>query len=235
VITGVPTGAYLMRFGAGFDFYAPVFYRSASDFDTASSVAIQQSESVVDVDQTMVGSYAPNFIDVQASSKFATEISWVAAAGVAFGYADGGFGPVRPVARDAMAAFLYRLAGSPAFTPPAVSPFIDVPTSNQFYREITWLASAHISAGYPDGSFRPLVPVSRDAMAAFLYRYAGSPSFTPPATADFSDVPTSSQFFREVSWMASEGVSTGYPDGTFRPLGEVHRDAMAAFLFRVER
>jgi hypothetical protein len=234
-ITGVPAGTYLMRFAAVADFYAPVFYRSAHDIDAATPVVVHDGEAVAGVDQTVVSSYVPSFTDVPPSSQFASEIGWVASGGVAFGYADGGFGPLRPVARDAMAAFLYRLAGSPAFTPPTVSPFRDVATSNQFFTEIAWLASEGISTGYPDGTFRPLDPVSRETMAAFLYRYSGSPSFTAPPAADFSDVPESSQFFREVSWLASTGVATGYPDGSFRPVDAVHRDAMAAFLFRVER
>jgi hypothetical protein len=78
------------------------------------------------------------------------------------------------VKRDAMAAFLYRLMRKPAFTPPATSPFVDVSTSNQFYKEITWLASMKISSGWDEGngkaSYRPLNSVNRDAMAAFMYR-----------------------------------------------------------------
>ena len=73
-----------------------------------------------------------------------------------------------------MAAFLYRLAGKPNYTPPAVSPFADVSTTQQFYREMAWLADEWISTGWVDGNgvrtYRPLQPINRDAMAAFLYR-----------------------------------------------------------------
>jgi hypothetical protein len=72
-----------------------------------------------------------------------------------------------------MAAFLYRFAGKPAFTPPAVSPFSDVTPSTPFYKEITWLASTGITGGFSDGTFRPLGTVKRDAMAAFLFRFDG--------------------------------------------------------------
>src|SRR5690606_5582442 len=123
------------------------------------------------------------------------------------------FRPRAPVARDAMAAFLYRLAGRPAFTPPARSPFRDVPVTSAFYLEIAWLAEAGISTGYPDGTFRPLVPVARDAMAAFLYRFSGSPAYTPSTPGSFWDAPANSQFFAEISWLADQGVSTGYAEG----------------------
>jgi len=73
-----------------------------------------------------------------------------------------------------MAAFLYRMAGSPDHTPPADSPFKDVATTQQFYKEMAWLADRGISTGWThsDGtrSYRALQPINRDAMAAFLYR-----------------------------------------------------------------
>ncbi|MBB1503112.1 HNH endonuclease [Propioniciclava sp. MC1683] len=81
--------------------------------------------------------------------------------------------PVSPINRDAMAAFLYRLAGAPAFTPTTQS-FVDVPPGTQFYAEIEWLATTGISTGWGVGDqreYRPLQPINRDAMAAFLYRF----------------------------------------------------------------
>jgi hypothetical protein len=182
-------------------------------------------------------SAAPTFSDVPPSGQFAAEISWLADEGISTGYTDGTFRPLVPVARDAMAAFLYRLAGRPDFTPPATSPFRDVPVTNQFYLEIAWLAHEGISTGYADGTFRPLLPVARDAMAAFLYRFSGSPAHTPSIPGSFWDVPSSSQFFPEISWLADRGVSTGYDEGlgcyAFRPLKPVNRDAMAAFMYRL--
>lgn len=173
------------------------------------------------------------FSDVPRTSQFYNEISWLAAQGISTGYTDGTFRPLQPVNRDAMAAFLYRLAGSPAYTPPAASPFSDVSTSSQFYKEITWLASRGITTGYGDYTFRPLEPVRRDAMAAFLYRSAGKPAYTQPARSPFRDIAGSTQFYREMSWLADKGVSTGWlEDNTYRSLQAVNRDAMAAFMHR---
>jgi hypothetical protein len=53
-------------------------------------------------------------------------------------------------------------------------------------------------------------------------------------TVEFADVPGSNQFFFEIGWLAASGVTTGYPDGGFHPLGTVNRDAMAAFLHRFD-
>lgn len=174
------------------------------------------------------------FWDVLPSRAFASQIAWLASSGVTNGYSDGSFRPLGTVNRDAMAAFLYRFAGSPAFTAPAVSPFTDVTPSTPFYKEISWLAQSGITGGFSDGSFRPGLSVNRDAMAAFLYRFAGEPTFTPPAVSPFADVNLSTPFYKEITWLASTEVTGGFSDGTFRAGQPVNRDAMAAFLFRFD-
>ncbi|MBG0741521.1 S-layer homology domain-containing protein [Paeniglutamicibacter antarcticus] len=174
----------------------------------------------------------PAFTDVSAADQFFAPINWMAATQISTGYPGGTYRPLNTVNRDAMAAFLYRLAGSPAYTAPAKSPFTDLGTTDPFYKEISWLASTGITTGYPEGSYRPLNTVNRDAMAAFLYRLAGSPAYTAPAKSPFTDLGTTDPFYKEISWLASTGITTGYPDSTYRPGDTVNRDAMAAFLYR---
>jgi hypothetical protein len=200
---------------------------------------------IVTVPAVVLTPQAPvGFSDVTAMTQFHAEIFWLAQRGISTGWIETGgsrtYRPLNPIARDAMAAFLYRLAGEPYFMPPAISPFADVNTSTQFYKEITWLASKGISTGWtePDGhkTFRPLEPVNRDAMAAFLYRHAGSPSYEAPATSPFYDVVPGNMFYQQINWLASQGISTGFPLGSdcyaFDPLRPVARDAMAAFMYR---
>ncbi|MDO5534669.1 MAG: S8 family serine peptidase [Propionibacteriaceae bacterium] len=174
------------------------------------------------------------FTDVTPTTQFFDEMCWMAINQISTGHPDGSYRPLDPVNRDAMAAFLYRLAGSPTWTPPRRSPFTDVTPSTQFYAEITWLAEEGITTGYPDGTYRPLDPVNRDAMAAFLYRLAEKPAWSPPKTSPFNDVTPSTQFYAEITWLADRGITTGYPDGGYRPVTPVNRDAMAAFLHRLK-
>ncbi|MEE1618896.1 S-layer homology domain-containing protein [Brachybacterium sp. J153] len=176
------------------------------------------------------------FTDVTpTSSIFFVEISWMKHEGYTTGWSDGTYRPLQPINRDAMAAFLYRAAGSPAYTPPARSPFRDVSTTSMYYTEIAWAWSEGITTGWDDGTFRPLEPINRDAMAAFLYRYAGEPAFTAPRTSPFEDVSRSTSiFYDEITWAAATGISTGWSDGTYRPLQSINRDAMAAFIYRFE-
>ena len=89
--------------------------------------------------------------------------------------------------------------------------------------------------GYPDGSFRPAAPVTRQALAAYLYRLGGRPFGDHPSCfgpAPFTDVPASSPFCGEIAWLKAAHYTTGYPDGTFRPTASVTRDATAALLYR---
>ncbi|ALV44554.1 hypothetical protein MB46_02500 [Arthrobacter alpinus] len=114
-----------------------------------------------------------------------------------------------------------------------VRTFTDVPAASQFYREVSWASDNQITTGYADGTFRPLQNIDRNAMAAFMYRLAGSPAYTPPAVSHFTDVPSTGPFYKEVNWLFDAGITTGYGDGTFRPFGPVNRDAVAAFLYRM--
>lgn len=158
---------------------------------------------------------------------------WLAHTGVTAGWsipAGRQYRPLANVERGAMVAFMYRLAGSPEFTPPATSPFSDVPTNHAFYKEITWLRSVGITTGYRDSTFRPEDAINRESMAAFMYRAAGSPATN--STSGFPDTRTS-EFQKEIAWIKDQSVTRGYGDGTFRPGDPVTRDVMAAFMYRL--
>ena len=124
--------------------------------------------------------------------------------------------------------------------PEPTTTFADVSEDHTFFEEITWLAAEGVTTGYTEANgtttFRPSQPVLREQMAAFLYRTAGSPTWTAPTTSPFTDVPTSHTFYREITWLADQGVTTGYAEAngttTFRPSQPVLREQMAAFLYR---
>jgi len=117
---------------------------------------------------------------------------------------------------------------------PPVQTFTDVPPSHPFYDEIEWMAAEGISEGFQPGpTYRPNNPVSRGAMAAFMYRLAGEPVFGAPGTPSFPDVGTSHPFYDEIEWLKAEDITGGFPDGTFRPGAAVTRQSMSAFMYRL--
>lgn len=181
----------------------------------------------------------PAFKDVPAGTQFAKEIEWMASEDISRGWSDDTYRPLNNVARDAMSAFTYRLAGEPSFKVPAKASFKDVRPGSAFFKEISWLSATGVANGWSDNTYRPMASVNRDAMAAFMYRLAGSPKFTAPKKSPFVDVRTDNPFYMEISWLAAQGISTGW-DGakgtkTFRPTQPVKRDAMAAFMYRFDQ
>lgn len=188
------------------------------------------------------------FMDVNNGTPHISHINWLATTGVTKGWREVNgytFRPFANVARADMAAFLYRLVGSPEYTPTAVerTKFRDVDSSTPHAKEIWWLASTGVSAGWDMGNgvyeFRPYAEVTRCDMAAFLYRLAGSPAFEPSASerAAFCDVDSTTPHAKEVLWLAASGVSKGWDEAdgtkTFRPYNIVARADMAAFLHRM--
>jgi Tol biopolymer transport system component len=104
------------------------------------------------------------------------------------------------------------------------------------YDEIEACAAQYIVAGYPDGSYRPYLQVTRDQMAVFLARaICGNDTLVPqgPATASFTDVPTSYWAYNHIEFLKAYHVVTGYgdpPSLTYDPTGKVDRGGMSVFV-----
>ncbi|MEE1650753.1 S-layer homology domain-containing protein [Brachybacterium sp. J144] len=180
------------------------------------------------------------FLDVKPGQEHYEHMVWMSDAKISTGWKVSGgyeYRPLAPVNRDAMAAFLYRMAGSPKVTLPKSSPFTDVKPSQEHYTAIIWAYQEGITTGWTvkgTREFRPTTPINRDAMAAFLYRFAGEPTTAAASSSCFRDVSRTQQFAKEMCWMKTQGISTGWSDRTYRPLQSVKRDAMAAFLHRYD-
>ncbi|MFD5601045.1 FG-GAP-like repeat-containing protein [Leucobacter sp. NPDC058333] len=185
------------------------------------------------------------FADVKTSDTFYREIAWMYTSGMSTGARQTTgkplYQPRADVSREAMAAFLFRLSAPKSYRAPAVSPFIDVPTNHKFYREIAWMYESGLSTGIRSDAGRkydPKAVVSREAMAAFLYRLEAPAGYRAPAVSPFADVAPTHKFYREISWMSASGLSTGTRQPSGKPLyksaSSVSREAMAAFLYRLE-
>jgi hypothetical protein len=184
---------------------------------------------------TIIPAYTPcggggvSFSDVPASHPFAAEIECLVDLGVTDGFSDGTFRPGARITRQAVVAWLWRLAGAPS---PSVLPeFSDVPEGHPFADAIAWAAGRNIVNGFPDGTFHPGAEVTRQAVAAWAWRYVFSPSTSLPT--GFSDVPNDHPFARPIAWAAHSGIASGFADGTFRPDQRITRQAVAAWMCRL--
>ncbi|QIM19569.1 S-layer homology domain-containing protein [Leucobacter coleopterorum] len=118
------------------------------------------------------------FADVKPGDKFYREISWMHSQGLSTGTRQTSgkplFQPKAALSREAMAAFMFRLEKPKAYQAPKVSVFSDMKPSDKFYREVSWMYASKLTTGYkaPNGSrsFGPKQSLTREAMAAFMYR-----------------------------------------------------------------
>ena len=114
--------------------------------------------------------------------------------------------------------------------------FSDVPADHWAYDWVEGLYEAGLTSGYPDDSYRPGNPVTRAEMAVFLLKGMNTGTYSPPApdgSHPFSDI---AGHWAE-SWMEElydMGLTSGYPDGTYRPQNDVTRAEMAVFLLRAK-
>jgi len=131
-----------------------------------------------------------------------------------------------------MAAFMYRYAGADWVPAPGTQSFSDVAPTDEFYVQVEWMYAEGLAGGYEDGSFGPTRPVSRQAMAAFLHRSAGSPQVV--VGSSFTDVPAGHEFAQAIGWMRETRIAEGYSDGSFGASLAISRQAMAAFLHRFD-
>lgn len=205
-------------------------------------------DKAVTGDMTLYARWAViTFRDVTSSTPHSADIAWIAEAGISTGWKeqDGSytFRGMDTVKRQDMAAFLRRLAARDNITDAATwkptekdwNRFSDVNRNTPHAEDILWLAHAGISTGYPDGTFRGMVSVYRQDMAAFLHRLtllAGKGSGA--ASQNFSDVTDATPHASDIRWLGGSGIAQGYPDGTFRGMTPVYRQDMAAFLHRLD-
>ncbi|MDV6377432.1 S-layer homology domain-containing protein [Sporosarcina sp. GW1-11] len=107
--------------------------------------------------------------------------------------------------------------------------FKDVPASRYSSGYINSAVNAKIINGYPDGTFKPTQKVTRGHMAAFI---ANAFKLTKEKDIRFKDVKKGSTSYHAVRKLAYENITSGYPDGSFRPNETLTRSHIAAFLAR---
>jgi hypothetical protein len=134
--------------------------------------------------ETFVAPSVSTFADVDPSATFFTAIEWMASKGISTGTPQASgkplFKPADAVSRQAMALFLARYAHTNLTVAPTVQSFADVPLDAPAAAAVKWMKDNGISTGtvQPSGLplYKPADPVSRSAMAAFLYRLAHRPA-----------------------------------------------------------
>lgn len=156
-------------------------------------------------------------------------------------FPDGIYGPALPVSRGAMAVYVSRaIAGGDENVPagPATPSFIDVPNTQWAYKYIEYAKAKKVVQGYPAGDYQPSATVDRAQMSVYVARAmtvptgAGLTDYSPPATADFHDVPLDFWAYKYIEYCKSKNIVAGYPDGMYYPEYAITRDQAAVFVAR---
>ncbi len=175
------------------------------------------------------------FQDVPQDAWYAGPVERVCAAGLMKGTGPGLFSPGGTVTRGQIAAILHRLAGEPAVRG---SSFSDVADGAYYSEAVAWAARQGVAEGFPDGTFRPDLPVSRQQLAAILWRYAKleqADSGNRAALQGFPDAGDVSSYAREaMGWALAEGILRGTGDGKLQPQGRAARGQTAVLLERFQ-
>jgi amidase len=108
--------------------------------------------------------------------------------------------------------------------------FSDVPATHPFFGYVEAAYSRGLIAGYADGTFRPANPVTR-GQAAKVVVLASNLSMEATATQSFSDVPAGHPYHQYIEAAYSQGVVSGYADGTFRPEAQVGRGQVCKMIY----
>ena len=109
--------------------------------------------------------------------------------------------------------------------------FEDVESGSWYEEAVRWAASEGIVSGVDGTHFDPDSPITREQLAAILYRYGGSDGRASlEAFPDASSV--SSWAAESTSWAVAEGLLTGMDDGSLNPLGTATRAQVATILMR---
>ena len=167
------------------------------------------------------------FIDVNFSFFYIEGVKWLWSNAITTGTSPTTFSPDDPVTRGQLSAFLWRFAGEPAAAP---TTFPDVLAAWQLI-SVGWLDAWGFTTGTSPTTFSPDDPVTRAQLVTFLWRLLGEPA--PAGPPGFPDVMAGAFYADAVAWAAENGITTGYPDGTFRPDQPVTRGEMATFLLRL--
>lgn len=173
------------------------------------------------------------FVDVKESDWFAEAVKYVVDAKLMNGTSAATFSPEGDTTRGMIVTILYRMAGSPTADS---SKFTDVP-ADQFYAEaVAWAAANGIVTGYGDGTFRPAENITREQMAAILYRYAQKQGYAAAEGADLSGYADAAQIsayaLPAMQWANAEGLINGTGASILAPDGFATRAQVSAILMR---
>lgn len=175
------------------------------------------------------------FNDVSANDWFASAVDYVTGKGMMNGTADNTFSPKANTTRGMVVTVLYRLENQPSTS---AASFTDVASGAYYANAVAWANANGIVSGYGSGKFGPNDKVTREQLAAILYRYAQYKKYDVSVGEDtnilsYNDAKSISSYaIPAIQWACGAGVVTGKSGSKLDPKGYATRAEVAAMLMR---
>lgn len=182
-----------------------------------------------------------DFSDVRPADWYHDAVSYVCENGLMNGTSNTTFSPNATTSRGMIVTILYRLAGSPDLPESNWGyPYADVDAAAYYSTPVYWARMNDLVTGYSDTQFGPDDAITREQMAAILYRYAEDleldtdTDFIPDKYYDFPDYKTVSRYAANaMSWCVNNGIING-SNGKLNPQGTATRAEVATMLMNAE-
>lgn len=173
------------------------------------------------------------FNDVSANDWFASAVDYVTGKGMMNGTADNAFSPKANTTRGMVVTVLYRLENQPSTS---AASFTDVASGAYYANAVAWANANGIVSGYGSGKFGPNDKVTREQLAAILYRYAQNKKYDVSGAKSldgYTDAQSVSSYaVPALQWANAAGVVTGKSGSKLDPKGYATRAEVAAMLMR---
>ena len=173
------------------------------------------------------------FVDVSNNDWFYNSVKYAYENGLMYGVSDTEFAPDGDVTRAMFVTVLYRTEGEPYAEN---SSFVDVASDSYYANAVAWAEENKIVSGVSDTEFAPDMSITREQMAAIVYRYAEYKNcdITVNETANYVDSDSISDYARNaVDWLSEQEIMSGNTDGTFAPQANSTRAQTAAVFMRI--
>lgn len=170
------------------------------------------------------------FVDVGTGHWFHDSVKYVYEQGLMVGTDGTHFSPDWDTSRGMIATIIWRLEGSPAPNGPLT--YTDCDSEAYYAQAVAWGTENGVLKGYGGGKFGPDDPITREQLAAMLWRYVGKPKST--GTLDgFNDSEDASRYaLNALRWVVEQGIIQGKGGGVLDPAGKATRAETAAMLMR---
>ena len=226
----IPAGstAYVLMVDYGAKAFVIACVKQGEHYQVPSTMPQGEATPWTDTGTDAAPQTGSTFTDVASGAWYESQVMSAYEKGIVRGVSDTTFDPNGTTTRGQTVTMLYRAMGSPG----GANVFSD--TSGEVGSAAGWAASAGVTTGISDTTFAPNNAITREQLVTMLYRLAGSPAAASAASVlSYTDSGEVQSYAKDaVAWAISNGLLTGYGDGTIRPSGVATRAEVCALIMR---